>query len=182
MGMTHLKIVKSSRGSIHKNEDLKKMLYKCNANIHFNKQCLKKQLTPSYANIKVPNTSPAHKYTQHKITNIRIKDEIRFLHSKKQKLNLQIYHLHISLANTWNNMWPHIQNTIEEKLRRETKIKCKNLDKKINQLTITKTKTPLKPQTFYPKVVNNTNIIFTNNETALLQKGLKYNIHAKKKD
>ena len=98
--MTHLKIVNASRGSIHKYEDLKRKLYKCNANIHFNKQCLKKQLTPSYANIKVPNTSPAHKYTQHKITNIRIKDEIRFLHSKKQKLNLQIYHLHISLANT----------------------------------------------------------------------------------
>jgi hypothetical protein len=37
------------------------------ANIYFNRQCLKRQLTPSYANIKIPNTSPAHKHTQQKI-------------------------------------------------------------------------------------------------------------------
>ena len=81
--MTHLKIIKASRGPIHKYEDLKRKLYKCNANICFNKQCLKQHLTPSYANIKIPNTSPAHKYTQHKIPAIRIKDEIKYLHSKK---------------------------------------------------------------------------------------------------
>ena len=93
-GMSHLKIVNASRGSIQKFENLKRKLYRCNANIYFNKQCLKKQLTPSYANIKVPNTSPAHKYTQHKLSAIRIKDEIKYLHSKKQQLNQQIYHLH----------------------------------------------------------------------------------------
>jgi len=42
-----------------------------------------KEVTPSYTNIKVPNTSPAHRYTQHKIPVIRIKGEIRYLHSKK---------------------------------------------------------------------------------------------------
>ena len=90
MGMTHLKIVNASRGPIHKYEDLKRKLYKCNANIYFNQQCLKQHLTPSYARIKIPNTAPAHKYTQHKIPTIRIKDEIRYLHCKKQRLNLQI--------------------------------------------------------------------------------------------
>ena len=78
-------------------------------------------------------------------------------------------------------MWPHIHSTIEEKLHLETKIKYKNLDKKINQITKTQTTTPLKPHTFHPRVVNNTNINFTNNETALLQKGIKYNTQAKKK-
>ena len=95
------------------------------------------KLSPSYANIKVHKTFPAHIYTQHKITNIRIKDETTILHSEKHKLNLQIYHLHISLANTLNNIWPHIHSTIEEKLHWETEIKYKNLDKKINQLTKT---------------------------------------------
>jgi len=51
--------------------NLKKRLYNCNASIYFNTQCLKKQLTPNYANIKIPNTSPAHKHTQHKIPAIR---------------------------------------------------------------------------------------------------------------
>jgi len=65
--MTHLKNVNDSRCSVQKFEDLKRKLYKCNANIYFNKLCFKKQLTPSYANIKVPSTSPAHKYTQQKL-------------------------------------------------------------------------------------------------------------------
>jgi len=56
-GMTHLKIINASQGPIHKYKDLKSKLYKYNTNIYFNKQCLRKQLTPSYANIKVPNTS-----------------------------------------------------------------------------------------------------------------------------
>jgi len=34
---------------------------------------------------------------------------------------------------------------------------------------------------FYPRVVNNTDIFFSNSEMSLLQKGPKYNIHAKKK-
>jgi len=97
---------------------------------------------PSYANIKVPNTCPEHRYTQHKIPTIRIKDEIRYLHSKIQQLNLQIYHLHLSLANTWNNTWLLIQHTIEEKLHREIRTKYKTLDKKLKKLTQTQTKTP----------------------------------------
>ena len=42
--------------------------------------------------------------------------------------------------------------------------------------------TPQEPHTFNPRVINNTNIPFTNSETALLQKGLKYNKHSKKKN
>ena len=49
--------------------------------------------------------------------------------------NPQIYHLHIALANTWNIMWPHIRNTIEDKLRREIKTKYKTLDSKFHKLT-----------------------------------------------
>ena len=96
MGMTHIKIMNSSLGTIQKYVDLKRMLYKCNASIYFNRQYLKQHITPSYANIRIPNTSLAHKYTQRKIPTIRITDEIRYLHAKKQQLNIQIYHLHIS--------------------------------------------------------------------------------------
>jgi hypothetical protein len=44
--------------------------------IYLNPTCLIKQLAPNYARIKVPNTSTASKYTQHKISKIRIKDII----------------------------------------------------------------------------------------------------------
>jgi len=73
-----------------------------------------------------------------------------------------------------------MQHTIEEKLRRETKTKYKTLDKKLKKLTQTQTMTPQEPHTFYPTVINNTNIPLRNSETVLFQKGLKYNIHSKK--
>jgi len=104
-------IINASQGSIQKYESLKSKLYKCNVNIYFNKQCLKRQLTSSCANIKVPNTSPAYKHTQKKLPTIRIKDEIRNLHSKKQQINPQLYHLHITLAGNCDSWWPHIQHT-----------------------------------------------------------------------
>jgi len=171
----------ASRGPIHKNVDLKRKLYKCNASIYFNRQYLKQHITPSYANIRIPNTSLAHKYTQRKIPTIRITDEIRYLHAKKQQLNIQIYHLHISLANT-RNMWPLLQQNIKEKLRTESRTKYKTLGSKIKRLTRTQTKTPQEPHTFYTLIINNSNISFINSEITLLQKGMKYNTHSKKRN
>jgi len=58
---------------------------KCCANIYFNRQRLIKNITPKYANIKIPHTSPATYVTQNKIQSIRLKDEIKFLHKKERK-------------------------------------------------------------------------------------------------
>ena len=140
--MTFLKTDNASRGSIRRYERLNRTLYNCNASIYFNKQCLRKRLTPSYAKIKIPNNSPAPKYTLQKITNLRIKDEIKYLHSKKQRLNQQLYQLHLHLAHTWNHIWPYIQRTIEEKLQRATRNKYKSFNKKLEYLSQTQTKTP----------------------------------------
>jgi hypothetical protein len=57
---------------------------KCCANINFNPQRLKQNLTPNYTKIKIPNTSPAAIFTKNKTINIRIKDEIKFLYMKKK--------------------------------------------------------------------------------------------------
>ena len=51
----------------------------------------------------IPNSSPAAKHTLCKKQIMRIKDELRFLHMKKQQINLKLYRLHLSLANTWGN-------------------------------------------------------------------------------
>jgi hypothetical protein len=60
--------------------------------------------------------------------------------------------------------------------------KYKKLGAKINKLTETQTKKPHKTYTFYPRVVNKSNIPFSDAEMALLQKGLKYNLHTKHND
>ena len=70
--------------------------------------------------------------------------------------------------------------------RRKTKKtlqpKYKNLDNKLNKLAQTQTKTPTDTHTFFPRVVNKTNILFSNNELKLLEKGPKYNIHSHKRN
>jgi len=163
--VTFLKIIGASQSLIHKFENLKRKLYKCNASIYFNRQCLENRLTPSYARVKIPNTSPAHKYTQKKVT-MRIKDEIKFLHCKKQKLNLSIYHLHLQLAKSWGNIWPHILHTTETGLQKECRAKYQTLDKKLKCLSSLQTYNPTNPPTFHPGVVNMTDIPFTEQEMA----------------
>jgi hypothetical protein len=58
--------------------------------------------------------------------------------------------------------------------------KYKALDAKLAKLTQEQTKTPHKPHTFYLRLVNKTSRKFTERETLLLNKGPKYNLHAKK--
>jgi len=74
--------------------------------------------------IKVQNNPPATKFTQHKASNLTIKDETKYLYTKNQQLGQQLFHLSLTLTNSWNNLWLYIQHTIEEKLKRN-KIKIK---------------------------------------------------------
>ena len=177
-----LQFIDASQSLIHRFENLKRKLYNCNASIYFNRKSLNKKLTPSYAKIKIPNTSPAHKHTQRKVSKLRRKDEIKFLHCKKQKLNLEIYQLHLKLANNWKNVWPLIQHDIESKLQKECRMRYQNFDNKIKHLAQQQTPTHPPKKTFYPRVMNMAHIPFSEPEMALLQKGPKYNQHDKPKD
>jgi len=113
----------------------------------------------------------------------RIKDEIKFLHCKKQKLNLVIYHLHLHLAKSWGSLWPHMHHIIKEKLKKECRAKYQTLDNKLKCLSLQQTATPpSNPSNFHHRVVNMTDISFTEPEMALLQKGPKYNLHDKPKN
>jgi hypothetical protein len=156
--------------------------HNCNSSIYFNKQCLKKGLTPSYRRIKVPHTSPASKYMQQKISWTRIRDELKFLHIKKQHINQQILKIELFLANYWDRMWSHIQQSIEAKLKYTVHERYYILNTKLAKLTKEQTKTPHKPHTFFPRLVINTPIKFSERESLLLNKGPKYNLHIKRAD
>jgi len=78
---------------------------------------------PIYARIKITNTPLASKYSQQKTSTTRIKDEFKYLYTKKQQLNQQLLQLHIRLANSWNNLWPYIQHTMEENLNGKIRLK-----------------------------------------------------------
>jgi hypothetical protein len=52
-----------------------------------------------------------------------MKDEIKYLYTKKQQLNQQLLQLHTRLANSWNNQWLYVQHTTEEKLKGKIRLK-----------------------------------------------------------
>ena len=47
-------------------KNLRSKVLRCCAKIDFSRKCLKKNLTPKYAKIKIPNTSPASTFARHK--------------------------------------------------------------------------------------------------------------------
>jgi hypothetical protein len=94
-------------------------LLKCCANIYFNRQCQKLGIIPKYANIKVPHTSTASIITQIKAQNIRIKEEIKLLYKKKDKLNADLYSSHLQAAKEWGSSWHIIYRTITDTTNQE---------------------------------------------------------------
>jgi hypothetical protein len=124
-----VKVLASQAYSINKYKNIKLKLLQCNANIHFNKQCLQNNVIQKYAQCKVPRTSPATKFTKQKINTIRIKDEIKFLYKKKNHLNRTLYEAHLIAANTWGNTWEIISNNIHENIKKTMTNKYKSLEK-----------------------------------------------------
>jgi hypothetical protein len=135
---------------------------------------------PRYARITVPKTSPASSTTQNKIHTVRIKDEIKFLHLKKDKLNQLLYKAHLKAAQEWGNAWPTIIEYINTSINK-TMTKYKTINDKLKKLKPTNPTPPGRTE-FYPRVVNKTDIIFNPNELNLLNKGLKYNLSFKRKN
>jgi hypothetical protein len=58
--------------------------------------------------------------------------------------------------------------------------KYKSIEHMLNKLTFKQTEKPDINTQFYPKVINETDIEFSNEELAMLNKGLKYNLSHKK--
>ena len=93
--------------------------------------------------------------------NLYIKDEIKFLHKKKQKLNRDLYNIHLEAAQEWGNVWHTIMGSIHDTTNQEDDTKCRTINAKLNQLSKTQTNNSDFQKQFYPRVVNKTNITFT---------------------
>jgi len=164
-------LIASQAKTINRFRNLPTKVAKCSANIYFNRQCLKNNIIPKYAKVKVPNTSTASHHTTQKAKIMRIKDELKFLHKKKETLNRELYRCHLQAAQEWGKYWNCIRECI---IHRDMEKKYKSMDDKIRliQNTTRKQRTDV---SFYHRVINNTNIEFSEEELHLLNKGLKYN-------
>jgi len=177
--MTSFKLLASRAQNINQYKNLRTKVAKCCANIYFNKQCIKNKVVPKYAQIKIPNTSPTSLNTTQKVQILRIKEEIKFLHKKKEQLNRELYTRHLQAAQEWGKAWEIIQESIQESINREMEKKYKTMDEKLKKLIQSQSYKPSTSTQFYPRVVNKTNIHFSDDELGLLNKGLKYNLSKK---
>ena len=132
--MENIKSIAGQGRTINLYKNTRSKLLKCCANIYFNKQFLAKKVIPSYVNIKFQHTSPVAQFTSKKAQPIRIKDEIKFLFKKKDKLNREHYQHHLKATKEWGRMWPTIYNSTNEKVNHDVVKKYKTLDSKINKL------------------------------------------------
>jgi hypothetical protein len=80
-------------------------------------------------------------------------------------------------------MWNTVSQNITLTLSNTIKQKYNNINTKINQLKNEQcNNTHRTTHTFYKRVENLSNVAFTYDETQLLNKGLKYNLHHKRKN
>ena len=72
---------------VYKYKNLKTKILKANLNIRFIKRCLRQDITPKFAVIKIRNTSIAASNTKIKAQKVWLKEEIKALYKKKNYLN-----------------------------------------------------------------------------------------------
>jgi hypothetical protein len=58
-------------------------------------------------------------HTKEDTHTIRLKDEIKFLYNKKEKLNNELYNIHLKAAQEWGNTWYIILDSIHDSINHE---------------------------------------------------------------
>jgi hypothetical protein len=125
-------IVLTSQAHItNRYKNVKKKVLNCNANVYFSKQCISRNLTPNDVNVNISNTSPAARFLKTKAQRMCVKDELKFLHIRKQKLNQKVNQMHLNLTNDWNKSWCLIEEIRNKSADNELKKKCKTIDRKL---------------------------------------------------
>jgi hypothetical protein len=76
----------------------KKKILNTNAAMWFNKLCKNYQLTPKYISIKANGNNKQSQNTKNAAIKYRLKQELKFLYMKKQKLNEKLYNIHLENA------------------------------------------------------------------------------------
>jgi hypothetical protein len=95
---------------VYQYKNIKEKLHRTNAAIWYIKSCRQLQLTPKYIAINVNGHNRQSQNTLKTAIKYRINQELKYLYIKKQKLNGQLYHLHLNCAKNWQNSWLYIQS------------------------------------------------------------------------
>lgn len=162
-------------------KSLKLKILNLDKSILFNKQCLELNLVPNYVPIKTNGTTPSAAHSARQCKILWVKNEIKFAYMKKQRINTQILELHLRLSNFWHPaQWDSFTTLLHDNLKQKAIQKQKTLDMKIRTLTKKQHPNNTNPKqtdnkSFHPRVINRTEVKFSENEMELLEKGFKFN-------
>lgn len=173
-----------ARRLIYSYKNTKMKLLKTVANLQFNKECKHLGITPKCIKINICNSnSTSGQKTKQKAVKYWLESEIKLLHKKKDLLNRKLMNIHLELANYFNNyilltILDEITTPVVNEYMKITQNQCHKINKlKSEQLhSQNKSNKNIGTHKFYDRVVNQTDIIFTEREHNLLNKGLKYNV------
>lgn len=182
----NIKLEASQASTVYRFQNIKIRLLKTNSHIKFNKECLKNNLIPNYASIRIGNNSKTATKIKKRAQVMWIKEELRYLYAKKTELNKDLYLAHLKLLNNvhasqLDNIFHDIDKYINDVLQRvytkhDKKLRTLKSKHKPNEDNITC------KHEFYARVSNLTSINFNKNEMDILNKGLNYNIPHNNKD
>ena len=183
-GLSNIKFVNAKQAyEAHQYKSTKRKLHNTIAAIWYNKTCREQQLKPKYVSIKNKSNNILDKRTEKMAIRYRINQELKLLYAKKQKLNLTLYKTHLIGAHKWKTNWGIIQATIDDLLKLEAEEHYRKLNNKISRLkqqqdrkTTQQQNKNRDTQQFYNRTENLTHINFSNEERALLDKGLQHSI------
>jgi len=95
-GTMNLKFINAKQaGEVYEYRNTKQKLHRTIAAIWYNKACRDRNIKSNYVNIRIKGNNKQCKNTKKTAIRTRINQEIKFLHIKKQKLNEQLYKLHL---------------------------------------------------------------------------------------
>jgi len=172
----------NNQNLLHNYKYLELKTRKLKEDIKFNKMCLSKNVTPNYIQIKTKAKSRAAIKALQIAKKVWIKEEINSLYAKMNFINVKKEKMYEDILSTYHNetveeYMIYVENWIRPFITKKTKIHSN----KINRLiSLQKDEFHIENEnqlSFYPKVQNLTNIIFSKDENSLLEKSLKYNIN-----
>ena len=122
-GPLNVKFIEAKQtNETHQYKNIKRKLFKANTGISYNKLCRQKQLTPNYISIRINGKSQQYQKTVGAATLFRINQEIKFLYIKKQKLNKQLYNLHLKCATIWQKLLSYYSINNRQKIATRIRI------------------------------------------------------------
>ena len=179
---THIKFTRAKQAKdIHEYKNTKRQLYKTIAAIWYNKTSTDKHLSLEYISIKIKGRNRQCTNTLRAATHYRLKQEIKFLYIKKNKLNEHLYAKHLECATTWPTCWATIHKIIDNNLQLEMETHFDKLNRKLDNVQTEcskhkKHQNHNQQQSLYPRTVNLSSITFTKEEQELLDLGMQHSI------